>query len=55
MHDLLDLTSLPFIEELYQAWLRDPSSVDGGWRRFFSDFHSGGSLDLGTPRRKTGI
>jgi 2-oxoglutarate dehydrogenase E1 component len=51
MHELLDLTSLPFIEELYQAWLRDPSSVDGPWQNFFRDFDRGGSLDLGTPRR----
>ena len=51
MHELLDLTSLTFIEELYEAWLQDPSSVDGGWQRFFSDFHGGGTLDLGTPRR----
>ena len=51
MHNLLDLTSLPFIEELYQAWRRDPSSVDGGWQSFFRDFEGKGSLDLGTPRR----
>jgi len=50
-HNLLDLTSLPFVEELYQAWLRDPSSVDGRWQRFFRDFDRDGSLDLGTPRR----
>jgi len=53
MHDLLDLTSLSFIEELYEAWLQNPASVDSGWQRFFSDFHGDGSLDLGTPRRKT--
>jgi len=52
MHELLDLTSLPFIEELYKAWLQNPASVDSGWQRFFSDFHGGGSLDLGTPRRE---
>ena len=51
MHDLLDLTSLAFIEELYEAWVENPSSVDSGWQRFFSDFHSAGSLDLGKPRR----
>jgi 2-oxoglutarate dehydrogenase E1 component len=51
MHDLLDLTSLPFIEDLYEAWLQNPSSVNSGWQRFFSDFHGGGSLDLGAPRR----
>jgi 2-oxoglutarate dehydrogenase E1 component len=52
MHDLLDLTSLPFIEELYQAWLRDPSSVDARWQKFFGLFDGRGSLDPGAPRRK---
>ena len=51
MHELLDLTSLPFIEELYRAWLRDPSSVDGGWQNFFREFDRGRSLDLGIPER----
>jgi 2-oxoglutarate dehydrogenase E1 component len=51
MNDLLDLTSLPFVEELYQAWFRDPSSVDSGWQNFFRAFDRGGSLDLGTPKR----
>jgi 2-oxoglutarate dehydrogenase E1 component len=53
MHDLLDLTSLPFIEELYQAWKRDPSSVGDRWQSFFRDFDRAGSLDLGMPRRKS--
>ncbi|UCF96708.1 MAG: 2-oxoglutarate dehydrogenase E1 component [Spirochaetaceae bacterium] len=53
MYDLLDLTSLPFIEELYASWLRDPSSVDGRWQEFFSDFDQRGLLNLGTPRRGT--
>jgi 2-oxoglutarate dehydrogenase E1 component len=52
MHELLDLTSLPFIEELYEAWRRDPSSVDSGWQSFFRDFDDEGSLDLEAPRRK---
>jgi 2-oxoglutarate dehydrogenase E1 component len=51
MHELLDLTSLPFIEELYHAWLRDPSSVDSRWQKVFNDFDGRGFLDLGTPRR----
>jgi 2-oxoglutarate dehydrogenase E1 component len=52
MHDLLDLTGLPFIEELYQSWLQDPSSVEGHWQTFFRDFDRNGSLDLGVPRRR---
>ena len=51
-HNLLDLASLEFVEELYEAWLRDPSSVNSGWQAFFRDFDLRGSLDLGTPRRK---
>ncbi|MEE9307521.1 MAG: hypothetical protein V3V57_08400 [Spirochaetia bacterium] len=51
-HNLMDLTSLEFVEELYEAWLRDPSSVNSGWQAFFHDFDLRGSLDLGTPRRK---
>ncbi len=30
-----DAGNLPFVEELYFRWLRDPSSVDQGWRRWF--------------------
>ena len=52
MSELLDLISLPFLEELYQAWLQNPSSVDGGWQNFFREFDRGGSLDLGIPRRR---
>jgi 2-oxoglutarate dehydrogenase E1 component len=51
-HNLLDLASLEFVEELYEAWLRDPSSVNSGWQAFFRDFEQRGSLDLGTPHRK---
>ena len=31
----MDLASLEFVEELYEAWLRDPSSVNSGWQAFF--------------------
>ncbi|MFY3744378.1 2-oxoglutarate dehydrogenase E1 component [Anaeromyxobacter sp. Red801] len=27
--------SLSFVEDLYYAWLADPRSVDGSWRRYF--------------------
>ncbi|MBN2551531.1 MAG: 2-oxoglutarate dehydrogenase E1 component, partial [Spirochaetales bacterium] len=53
-HDLLDLISLPFIEEIYEAWLRDPSSVDDSWQEFFSAFDGRDSLKPGTPRRRPG-
>ena len=30
-----DASSLPFVEELYFAWLRDPASVGDAWRAYF--------------------
>ncbi len=30
-----DAANLDFVERLYFDWLRDPGSVDGGWRRYF--------------------
>ncbi len=51
-HNLWDLTSLEFVEELYESWLRDPSSVHSAWQAFFRDFDQRGSLDLGVPRRR---
>src|SRR5512133_1559374 len=27
--------NLAFVENLYYAWLADPSAVDEGWRRYF--------------------
>ncbi len=30
-----DASSLPFVEELYFAWLRDPTSVGETWRAYF--------------------
>src|SRR5688572_29641296 len=29
--------SLPFVEALYAEYLRDPSAVSPGWRRYFDD------------------
>ncbi len=30
-----DASNLPFVEELYFRWLRDPASVDEDWQRYF--------------------
>jgi len=30
----LGVASLPWLEEIYRAWLRDPGAIDPGWRRF---------------------
>src|SRR5580693_4022733 len=35
--DALALANLPFAEELYFQFLRDPASVDPEWRRLFMD------------------
>jgi len=51
-HELLDLVSLGFAEELYERWLADRSAVEAGWDEFFRDFQEQGSLDLGMPRRQ---
>jgi 2-oxoglutarate dehydrogenase E1 component len=36
----------PFIEALYDAWLRDPESVEPRWRDYFSELQR---LDAGAP------
>ncbi len=39
----LDLTNARFVDELYEAYRENPSSVDESWRAYF------GSWDAGTP------
>ena len=34
-------TNLPFVEELYERYLRDPNSVPTDWRRYFADTADG--------------
>ena len=48
----MDLSSLTYVEQLYQSWLQDRSSVDGRWQAFFSAFEHEGALDLGDPQRR---
>jgi len=38
----LNGSSLAFAEEMYLAYLRDPASVPGAWRRYFDDDSGGG-------------
>ncbi|HEY4393309.1 MAG TPA: hypothetical protein VGP64_04575, partial [Polyangia bacterium] len=39
--DALAIANLPFAEELYFQYLRDPASVDPEWRRTFAALDSG--------------
>ena len=38
----------PFIEALYDAWLRDPAAVDARWRDYFEELQrvEGGAADV---------
>jgi 2-oxoglutarate dehydrogenase E1 component len=42
-----NLSNLPGLEDLYQAYLKDPTSVDSSWRYFFDGMHFG---TLAAPR-----
>jgi 2-oxoglutarate dehydrogenase E1 component len=37
------------VEEIYERYLADPSSVDAAWHDFFADFKPGRVAGLGTP------
>ncbi len=37
--------NLPFVEELYGEFARDPASIDPGWRRYFAGLKDGGPTD----------
>ena len=39
--DQITANGLAYSEDLYQAWLKDPSKVDPSWRSFFRGFHTG--------------
>ena len=50
-----DAASLDFVERLYFDWLRDPDSVDEGWRRYFralGTVEGAGPAPEGFPRRR---
>ncbi|MFP4113444.1 MAG: 2-oxoglutarate dehydrogenase E1 component [Spirochaetota bacterium] len=47
----LDLTNARFVDELYESWLRDPSSVDAEWREYFKAFDNGGVAEAGLELR----
>lgn len=47
-HDLPNRESLAFVEERYDDYLRDPSSVSEGWRAYFSQLSNGAGT---APRR----
>ena len=39
--ELLDLSNLEFLEELYETWLEDPGSVPERWQRYFAELENG--------------
>ncbi len=41
MSDLPNPTNLAFVEDLYEAYLDDPQSVDANWRSYFEGYHNG--------------
>ncbi|HEU4384586.1 MAG TPA: 2-oxoglutarate dehydrogenase E1 component [Anaeromyxobacteraceae bacterium] len=50
-----DAGSLDFVERLYFDWLRNPGSVDEGWRRYFEALgavEGAGPAPEGFPRRR---
>src|SRR5512133_1281862 len=51
-------TNLAFVEKLYYEWLRDPSLVDEGWRRYFESLPrtpgAGPAPESFAPRRPDG-
>src|SRR5579872_1297666 len=36
--------NLPFVEEMYAAYVCDPQSLDPRWRRYFQELHNGEAL-----------
>ena len=47
--ELLDLSNLDFLEELYESWREDPASVPEKWRGFFAQLENGHSAVAATP------
>ncbi|MFW6212235.1 MAG: 2-oxoglutarate dehydrogenase E1 component [Spirochaetota bacterium] len=47
----LDLTNARYIEELYEEWLVNPSSVDEEWQSYFAKLDNGGVADAGLELR----
>ncbi|MFW5683353.1 MAG: 2-oxoglutarate dehydrogenase E1 component [Spirochaetota bacterium] len=43
----LDLTNARFVEDLYESWQEDPSSVDAEWQAYFKALDNGGVADAG--------
>ncbi len=43
----LDLTNARFVDELYESWKVDPTSVDTEWQTYFAKLDNGGVADMG--------
>lgn len=46
-----NLANLKFIEELYQKWLENPTSVDSSWKNFFEGMQFASALPQALPPR----
>ncbi len=54
--DLLSLANnLPFVDEVYARYVRDPASVDASWRKLFESNGAVAALGLLPPEPATGI
>ena len=51
--DLPNSVSLPFVESLYQNYLRDPESVPADWRNYFQGFANGNGASKSQERAPT--
>ncbi len=48
--ELLDLSNLEFLEELYESWRQDPGSVPEKWHAFFKELDNGHSTPAAAAR-----
>jgi 2-oxoglutarate dehydrogenase E1 component len=44
-------TNAPYVEDLYESWLRDPASVPAAWQSFFREQAPAGRADAGPASR----
>lgn len=55
MQELLNSSSLPYIENLYLEYLQNPDGVDPAWQNFFRNMSENGSVKLGPSFKPSSI
>ena len=55
MQELLNSSSLPYIENLYLEYLQNPDGVDPAWQDFFRNMSGNGSVKLGPSFKPSSI